>query len=132
MLKEIDHIGVAVKSAAQAAQALGTAFGFRTVETLVSPDGDFSTTIVSSGGVKLELIEPIAPAGGIAKFLEQRGQGIHHVSFRVDDIEEELLLLADGGIRLAQAEASSVGSSKVCFVHPRSAAGILIELIERE
>jgi methylmalonyl-CoA epimerase len=131
MLKEIDHIGVVVGSAAQAAEALGEAFGFRAVETMVSPDGDFRATIVASGGTRLELIEPIAPSGGIARFLERRGQGIHHVSFLVDDIGEEMRSLADGGIRLTQAEASSVGSSKVCFVHPSSTAGILVELIER-
>lgn len=74
MLQKIDHIGVVVKSAAQAADVLCAAFGFQVIESLVSPQGDFSTTIVSSGGAKLELIEPMGPTGSMAKFLEQRGE----------------------------------------------------------
>jgi len=131
MLRNIDHIGVVVKSAAQTTDALGVAFGFREIESFDSPQGDFSTTIVSSGGTKLELIEPTAPTGSIAKFLDKRGEGIHHVSFRVDDIEKEMKALAESGVRMTQDKPSEVGGSKVCFVHPASTAGILVELIEQ-
>jgi methylmalonyl-CoA/ethylmalonyl-CoA epimerase len=131
MLQRIDHIGIVVKDTAQVIETLSGAFGFQVSESVTSPQGDFKTTVISVGETKLELIEPVGSTGSIARFLDQRGGGMHHVSFRVDDIDQELTSLEGKGVRLAQGKPATVGSSVVAFVHPSSTAGILVELIQR-
>ncbi len=131
MVQQIDHIGIVVKNAAQVIETLSGTFGFQVSESVASPQGDFNTTIISAGETKLELIEPVGPTGSIAKFLDQKGGGMHHVSFRVDDIDQELKSLEEKGVRLVQGKPASIGSSLVAFVHPSSTAGILVELIQR-
>lgn len=131
MLQQIDHIGIVVKNTAQVIETLSGAFGFHIVEKVASPQGDFNTTIITAGETKLELIEPVGSTGSIARFLEQRGGGMHHVSFRVDDIEKELESLETKGVRLAQDKPALIGSSLIAFVHPSSTAGVLVELIQR-
>ena len=131
MLQQIDHIGIVVRSAAQVIETLSGAFGFQVSESVASPQGDFNTTIISLGETKLELIEPVGSMGSIARFLDQKGGGMHHVSFRVDDMDKELKSLEGKGVRLAQSKPAAIGSSLVAFVHPSSTAGILVELIQR-
>jgi methylmalonyl-CoA epimerase len=87
--------------------------------------------MVEVGETKLELIEPIGPAGTIAKFIESRGEGIHHICVEVDDIVAAMKDLSDKGMRLIDREPRQGIEGKVAFVHPKSMNGVLVELVER-
>jgi methylmalonyl-CoA/ethylmalonyl-CoA epimerase len=85
------------------------------------------------GDSEVELLESTAPDGPIAKYLEKRGEGIQHIAFRVDNLEEALAELKDKGIRLIDEKPrQGAGGAKIAFLHPKSTHGVLIELSERE
>jgi len=131
MLEKIDHVAIVVKNIDEMLAVLSRTFGFVITETITAPDGEFKTVLASSGGVRLELIQPLGQQGSIAKFLEQKGGGIHHLSFKVDDIQEELRSLEGRGVRLVSNKPAAVSESLVAFVHPGSTQGVLVELIQR-
>lgn len=133
MLKRIDHIGVIVRDIDEAVKVFSEIFGFRKVDSLPYTDseGDFKSAKVAAGEVTIELIEPLNPNGSLANFLQKRGEGLHHISIEVDDIDRELELLRTKGVRLINEEAQAVGNSKVAFVHPVATKGILVELTQR-
>lgn len=131
MIRKIDHVGIVVKNIDEALKIFSNIFGFRVVESVTEPHQEFRAVLISAGDAALELIEPISAKGSIAKFVEQRGEGIHHLSLGVDNIEQELESLQAKGIRLVNKEAQSLPSARVAFVHPHSTGGVLIELIQR-
>jgi methylmalonyl-CoA epimerase len=131
LLKKIDHIGVMVRDIDEAAKVLSEVFGFRKVEsTYADSEGGFKSVQVAVGEVTIELIEP-KPGGSLANFLEKRGEGLHHISIEVDNIDRELELLMTMGVRLINEKAQAVGDSKVAFVHPAATKGILVELTQK-
>jgi methylmalonyl-CoA/ethylmalonyl-CoA epimerase len=133
LLKRIDHIGVMVKDIDEAVKVFSEIFGFRKVDASPHTDseGDFKSVQMTAGEVTIELIEPLDPNGPLANFLQKRGEGLHHISFEVDDIDRELELLRTKGVRLINEKAQAVGDSKVAFVHPVATKGILVELTQR-
>ena len=126
----LDHIGIAVKSIAGAAiwQALGLSIDHvETVETQ-----GVKTAFLSVGDSNLELLEPTGPASSVAKFIEKRGEGIHHICLRVDNIEEHLARLKEQGFRLInEAPVPGAHGCRVAFLHPAAGNGVLIELSEK-
>ena len=126
----LDHIGIAVRSidAANIYQALGlTVDHLETVETQ-----GVRTAFLSVGDANLELLEPTGPESTLAKFIEKRGEGIHHICFRVDNIEEHLARLKDKGFRLInEAPVPGAHGCRVAFLHPAAGNGVLIELSEK-
>jgi len=130
VIRKIEHVGIVVRNIDEALKIFSK-FGFRVVKSVTNPRQEFGSVLISAGDAALELIEPISAKGSIAKFLEQRGGGIHHLSLGVDNIEQELESLQAKGIRLVNKEAQSLPSARVAFVHPHSAQGVLIELIQR-
>ena len=131
MLEKIDHVGIVVKNLDETTSVLSKTFGFTVTETITALDGEFRTALVAAGGARLELIQPLGSQGSIAKFLEQKGGGIHHLSFKVDNIENELRSLEGNGVRLVSNKPAAVRESLVAFVHPGATQGVLIELIQR-
>jgi len=131
MITKIDHVGIVVRNIDEALNIFSNMFGFKAVESITDPQQEFRSVLIFAGDAALELIEPISPKGNIAKFLEQRGGGIHHLSLSVDNIEQELESLQANGIRLVNKEPQSLPSAQVAFVHPHSTGGVLIELIQR-
>jgi len=133
LLKRIDHIGVMVRDIDEAVKVFSEIFGFRKVDSssYTDSEGDFKSAKVAAGEVTIELIEPLDPNGSLANFLQKRGEGLHHISIEVDDIDRELELLRTKGVRLINEEAQVVGDSKVAFVHPAATKGILVELTQR-
>ena len=124
----LDHIGIAVRSleaAAKIYQSLGlTIDHVETVETQ-----KVRTAFLSAGDSNLELLEPTGPDSTVAKFIEKRGEGIHHICFRVNDIEAELERLKAGGFRLInEAPVPGAHGCRVAFLHPAAGNGVLIEL----
>jgi methylmalonyl-CoA/ethylmalonyl-CoA epimerase len=125
----LDHIGIAVKSldAANIYQALG--LEIEHVETVDTQK--VKTAFLSVGDANLELLEPTSPDSPIAKFIEKRGEGIHHICLRVDDIESHLERLKAQGYRLInEAPVPGAHGCRVAFLHPAAGNGVLIELSE--
>lgn len=126
----LDHIGIAVKSleAARVYQALGlTTDHVEVVETQ-----RVKTAFLSVGDSNLELLEPTSDDSPIAKFIEKRGEGIHHICLRVDDLEAHLQRLQGEGFRLInEAPVPGAHGCRVAFLHPAAGNGVLIELSEK-
>ena len=125
----LDHIGIAVRSieAARIYQDLGlTVDHVEVVETQ-----KVKTAFLSVGDSNLELLEPTSPDSPIAKFIDKRGEGIHHICLRVDDIESHLARLKEKGYRLInEAPVPGAHGCRVAFLHPAAGNGVLIELSE--
>lgn len=130
MTTKLDHIGIAVKSldAARIYESLGlTVEHVETVETQ-----KVKTAFLSVGDANLELLEPSSPDSPIAKFIEKRGEGIHHICLRVDDLESHLARLKAEGYRLVnEAPVPGAHGCRVAFLHPSAGNGVLIELSEK-
>jgi methylmalonyl-CoA/ethylmalonyl-CoA epimerase len=129
MIQAIDHLGIAVHSLDEAVPLYEKALGLRCLgrEEVVSQK--VRTAFFDAGGVHLELLEPTAPESPIAKFLTERGEGIHHVAFRTDDIIGQLKQAADTGVRLIHEHPFVGANGKlVAFLHPKSTRGVLTEL----
>jgi methylmalonyl-CoA/ethylmalonyl-CoA epimerase len=130
MKPTLDHIGIAVRSieAAKIYEALGLSIDHvEVVETQ-----KVKTAFISVGDSNVELLEPTSPDSTVAKFIEKRGEGIHHLCFRVDDIEKELANLQAKGFRLInEAPVPGAHGCRVAFLHPSAGSGVLIELSEK-
>jgi methylmalonyl-CoA epimerase len=125
----IDHLGIAVPHAETAARAF-EALGFTVADTHVVPTEKVRTLFMPVGESYLELLEPTDPTSVIARFLESR-KGLHHVCVLVDDIDAALAELKQRGVQLLdETPRAGAGGCRVAFVHPRSAAGVLLELKE--
>lgn len=127
----LEHIGIAVKnledSNALFAKLLGTPH--YKIEEVASEN--VNTSFFKTGESKIELLEATAEESAIAKFIEKRGEGIHHVAFEVEDIYAEMDRLEKEGFRLLNKEPKRGADNKlVCFVHPKSANGVLVELCQ--
>jgi len=130
-MTKLDHIGIAVKSldAAKIYEALGLTIDH--VETVATQG--VRTAFLSVGDSDLELLEPTGPESSVAKFIEKRGEGIHHICFRVDDIETHLARLKEQGYRLInEAPVPGAHGCRVAFLHPAAGNGVLIELSEKQ
>lgn len=127
---KLDHIGIAVKSldAAEIYKVLG----LEVEHTEVVETQRVRTAFLSVGDSNLELLEPTSPESPIAKFIEKRGEGIHHICLRVDDIEAHLERLKAAGYRLVnEAPVPGAHGCRVAFLHPSAGNGVLIELSEK-
>jgi methylmalonyl-CoA epimerase len=131
MMKKIDHIAIAVHSIEEALQAYEGALGLELADVGEVPEQGVRVAFLPTGESELELVEPLTSESGVAKFLEKRGEGIHHICFEVDDIEAALQDLADKGVRLIDEQPRQGAHGRVAFLHPKSTHGVLIELIEK-
>lgn len=126
----LDHVGIAVRSveAARIYEVMGmTVDHSETVETQ-----GVKTVFLSVGDSSIELLEPLSPSSPVARFIEKRGEGIHHLCFRVKNIEAHLERLQSEGYSLInESPVPGAHGCRVAFLHPRSANGVLIELSEK-
>jgi len=126
----LDHIGIAVRSLASAKIYEDLGLTIEHVETVETQR--VKTAFLSVGDSNLELLEPTSPDSPIAKFIEKRGEGIHHICLRVDDIEAHLERLKAAGYRLInEAPVPGAHDCRVAFLHPSAGNGVLIELSEK-
>ncbi len=130
MLKGISHTGIAVKNLDETIKVY-EALGAVTGEIHDAPESGMRAAMVHAGSSTLELIEPIGEGGVIAKFIESRGEGIHHLCMEVDDIGKTLAELESKGIRLIDKVPRQGIEGQVAFIHPKSMNGVLIELLEK-
>lgn len=126
----LDHIGIAVTSLAEATPFY-EALGLAVTCTEEAPEQGVKVAFLPVGDGKLELLEPTDPDSPIAKHVERRGPGLHHVCLRVDDIEAAMAELKAKGFRLLSDEPRpGAHGCRICFVHPKSTGGVLLELSE--
>ena len=127
----IEHLGIAVKDLAAAEELYTRLLGEAPYKREEVESEGVITSFFRCGPNKIELLESTRPDGPIAKAIEKRGEGIHHVAFEVADIRKEMERLKNEGFQLLNDEPKHGADNKlVCFVHPRSAGGVLIELCQ--
>jgi methylmalonyl-CoA/ethylmalonyl-CoA epimerase len=131
MIKKLDHIALAVKDTDEVVASMSKLFGFEVTELHEEAAAGFKSTMISTGEISLELIQPSAPDSMIQKFIEKRGGGLHHISVQVDDLDAEMSRLKGLGAQFVTEEPALVNGCRVIFIHPRSANGLLIELNQR-
>lgn len=126
----LDHLGIAVRSLADA-KAIYEKLGLTLSLEEAVPGENVRVAMVSVGETRLELLEPTSSDSVIAKFLANRGEGLHHISIRVPDLNAVVQKLKSGGTRLVSNEIKiGAGGHRYIFLHPSSTAGVLIELVE--
>ncbi len=127
----IEHIGIAVKDIAAANKVYGALLGYEHYKTETVASEGVTTSFFRCGESKIELLEATSADSPIAKFIEKRGEGIHHLAFYVNDIRAEMKRLKDEGFTLLSEEPKRGADNKlVAFLHPRSANGVLVELCQ--
>ena len=132
-VKHIDHIGIAVKSIRSAGKFYTEIMGLEIEEIETVADQKVSVAFLPITDSEIELLESIDPDGPVAKFIDSRGEGIQHIAFRVDNIEEDLRELKEKGVRLIDQEPrKGAGGAKIAFVHPKETNGVLVEICERD
>lgn len=131
MLKGISHTGIAVKNLDESVKVYTEALGAKLEGIHEAPESGMRAAMLLAGDDKLELIEPVGTVGVIAKFIESRGEGIHHICIEVDDINRTLEALSARGVRLIDTKPRQGIEGKVAFIHPKSMSGVLIELLEK-
>ncbi|MGI6066686.1 MAG: methylmalonyl-CoA epimerase [Bacillota bacterium] len=133
MISKIDHIGVAVKSIEEARKFWEETMGLKVTGIEEVAEQKVKTAFLPIGESEVELLESTDPSGAIAKFIEKKGEGIQHVAFRVDNIEEALAKLKAQGVRLIDEKPRiGAGGAKIAFLHPKATFGTLVELCQRD
>ena len=129
---KIDHLGVAIGSIADGKDFWSDVLGLTCEGSETVAEQKVTTAFFPVGESEVELLESTAPDGPVAKYIEKRGQGIQHVAFRVENIEEALEELKAKGVRLIdETLRKGAGGAKIAFLHPKSTSGVLVELCER-
>ncbi len=133
MFKKIDHIGLIVKDAEATATQFAESYGFHKLDRppYIDSNGGFKSIFIASGEITFELITPTDPGNALAKFLEKRGEGFHHISIEVDAIDKELGSLKTKNVRLINEAPDVVEDNKIAFIHPSSTKGVLVEITEK-
>lgn len=128
----IHHVGYVVADLDEAVARYAERFGMTlAVREVLAEQGVEAAALDAGDHTQVELIQPIDPEGSVARFLERRGPGLHHVAYEVPDIDRALAELADGGTRLIDTAARrGLGGHRIAFVHPESTGGVLTELVE--
>jgi methylmalonyl-CoA epimerase len=129
----IDHIGVAAQSIDQVAPFWNEGLGLPVRARETVEEQHVTTLFLPIGETEIELLESTAPGSAVAKFIENRSGGMHHLALRVDDIDEALKELKSKGIQLIdETPRRGAGGSRTAFIHPKSTGGVLIELVEHK
>uniref|UniRef100_A0A7C3UBG8 Methylmalonyl-CoA epimerase n=2 Tax=Geoglobus ahangari TaxID=113653 RepID=A0A7C3UBG8_9EURY len=130
MINKIDHIGIAVKNLDEAID-LYKKLGFEIKEIEEVPEQKVKVAMLPVGESKIELLEATSEDSPIAKFIEKRGEGVHHIAINVSDIEKALQNAKENGLQLIDEKPRiGAGGKKVAFIHPKSTKGVLLEFVE--
>jgi methylmalonyl-CoA/ethylmalonyl-CoA epimerase len=128
-MQKIEHIGIAVKDLAISVPLFESLLNSKCYKTELVETEKVNTAFFKTGETKIELLESTDPNGVIAKFIERKGEGLHHIAFNVEDIYAEMKRLQDEGFVLLNEEPKTGADNKlVCFLHPKGTNGVLIEL----
>jgi methylmalonyl-CoA/ethylmalonyl-CoA epimerase len=131
MLNKIYHLGYAVEDIEAASRFYRENFGAEPTEPEVVGEQGVIATMFRVGESMVELVQPTRPDSPVGRFLERRGEGVHHVAYQVDNLETALRELRKNGVEIIDEEPRrGVGGTRIAFIHPKSAFGVLTELVE--
>jgi len=129
-LDKIEHIGIAVKDVKEASKFYQDVFGCKISDVINVPDRKLRIAFTDISGVKLEFLMPTNEDSVIAKFIEKRGEGIHHICYEVEDVYSASNELASKGIELVDKEPRKGAEGMIVFLHPKSTHGVLTEIVQ--
>ena len=127
-----DHVGVAVKNIEGALAFFRKVFDVPDADVVLMEDQGVRACLIEVGQTRLELLEPTGPESGVGRFIERRGEGLHHLAFNVTDISGKLRTLQTLGVDLIDQAPREGLSGTIAFVHPKSVFGVLTELVEND
>ncbi len=130
--RHMNHVCIAVRDIEDTLRFYRDVFGVDGAEIEDIEDQKVRAALVRVGGSQLEFIQPTDPTSSVARFIQRRGEGMHHICFEVDDLKQTLDRLDSNGVELIDKAPREGLSGMIAFVHPRSARGVLIELVDRE
>lgn len=131
MIKKIEHIGIAVKNINQSNELFKKLFGQEHYKIESVESEGVSTSFFMLGETKIELLEATTETSAIAKFIDKKGEGIHHIAYEVDNLESEMIRLKKEGFEVINSTPKNGADNKrICFLHPKSTNGVLVELCE--
>ena len=131
VIKKIDHIGIVVNDIEEALKVYQQALGLTLTKIQERPDQAVTIAFLPTGKSEIELVQPVTSDSGVAKFLQKRGEGIHHICLEVDDIEKTLADLREKGLQLIdEIPRTGPEGERFAFIHPKSTQGVLVELYE--
>jgi len=127
----LKHVGIVVNNIDEAVKVFVNILGLKHEKTIILEERKLKIALLEAGETKIELLEPMDKEGTIAKFLQNKGEGIHHIAFKVTDIENMLRQLKNKGITLIdEMPRKGAEGGKIAFIHPKSTKNVLIELCE--
>jgi len=130
-MNKVEHIGIAVKSLAVSIPLFAKIINTKCYKTEEVESEKVSTAFFRTGETKVELLESLEPNGVIARFIEKKGEGMHHIAFEVENIEEEMVRLREEGFIFINETAKRGADNKlICFLHPKETNGVLIEICQ--
>jgi methylmalonyl-CoA/ethylmalonyl-CoA epimerase len=132
LVKNVDHIGIAVKNIDDSLDYYVHTLGLTLLAIEEVESQKVRVAFIDAGNIKLELLEPMDEDGAVSKFIEKRGEGIHHIAFGVLDIRSRMVELEKKGVQLLSDKPKpGAGGAEVAFLHPKSSFGVLYELCEK-
>jgi len=130
MIKKVHHIGIAVNNLEESVALFERLLGLK-AHIEEAPCQRVTEAIFQVGeGIEIDLLEPMGPDSAVAKFLEKRGEGLHHIALEVDDINADLKDMESKGVQLIDKEGREGVAGKIAFLHPKSVSGVLVELVQ--
>lgn len=129
-MKKLEHIGIAVKNMDQANGLFARLLGREHYKIESVESEGVRTSFFDLNGVKIELLEATSDSSPVARFIEKRGEGIHHLAFDVDDINKSIAELEGEGFQVLGSPRPGADGKLICFLHPRSTGGVLVELCQ--
>jgi methylmalonyl-CoA epimerase len=130
MIKRVHHIGIAVNNLKESAALFEKVLGVK-AHYHDAPSQKVTEAVFKIGkGAEIDLLEPTGPESAVAKYLEKRGEGLHHIALEVDDINKELKACEGKGIQLIDKEGREGVAGQIGFLHPKSLAGVMVELVQ--
>ena len=130
MIKKLHHVGVVVQSIDQALAFYRDTLGLHVHKQDTIQEQGVRAALLTLGDSEIELLEPVVPDTGVARYLEKRGEGLHHVCFEVDDVDRDLSALKTMQVELIDQEPRIGIAGRICFLHPSAMDGVLVELAE--
>lgn len=132
MIKRVHHVGIAVNNLQESVALFERLLGLK-AHIEEAPCQRVTEAIFKIGDeVEIDLLEPMGPDSAVAKFLEKRGEGLHHIALEVDDIDADLEAMEGKGVQLIDKQGREGVTGKIAFLHPKSVKGVLVELVQPE
>ncbi|MFO7886920.1 MAG: methylmalonyl-CoA epimerase [Eubacteriales bacterium] len=133
MVKKVDHIGVAVKNLEDSLKFYQDTLGLELAGVEVVEEQKVRVAFLPVGDTEIELLESTDPEGPIAKYIDKKGEGIQHIAYKVENIEEAIKEMEENGVRMIdKTPRYGAGGAKIAFCHPKSTKGVLVELCQRD